>query len=85
MTFSEGAYVMVGARFFKQTFAPFARVEYFARDRFNHQICGEPYYSLGVDYNPLKCLRFQALYTLKTFNNNAKPLNVVELLLTAKF
>ena len=85
MTYSEGAYVMLGARFFKQRFAPFARVEYFAQDRFDHANYGEPYYSFGIDYNPIKYIRLQALYTHKTFNNGNPSRNVVELLLTAKF
>lgn len=84
-TYSEGAYVMVGARFFKQRFAPFARVEFFAQDRFNYKACGEPYYSLGIDYNPIKYIRLQALYTHKTFVNGNPSRNVIELLLTAKF
>lgn len=85
MTFSEGAYVMLGARFFKQRFAPFVRAEYFAQNLFNHKDCGEPYYSLGIDYNPIKYIRLQALYTHKTFLNDSPSRNVVELLLTAKF
>ena len=85
MTYSEGAYVMLGARFFKQKFAPFARVEYFAQDRFDHKGCGEPYYSVGIDYNPIKYIRLQALYTCKTFNNGAPTRSIMELLLTAKF
>lgn len=84
-TYSEGAYVMLGARFFKQKFAPFARVEYFAQDRYAHKSCGEPYYSVGIDYNPIKYIRLQALYTCKTFNNGSHARSVMELLLTAKF
>ena len=83
--FWAGIQSLCGARFFKQRFAPFVRVEYFAQNLFNHKDCGEPYYSLGIDYNPIKYIRLQALYTHKTFLNDSPSRNVVELLLTAKF
>ena len=84
-TYSEGAFVMLGARFFKQQFAPFVRAEYYAQDRLNHKVSGEPGFTVGVDYNPLKNIRFQACYTCITRNSGLLPRNTVELLLTGKF
>lgn len=85
MLLSEGAFVMLGARFFKQQFAPFVRAEYYAQDRLNHKGTGEPGFTLGVDYNPLKNIRFQACYTYISRNSGKLPRNTVELLLTGKF
>lgn len=87
---SEGAYVQVGGRFFKQKFAPFVRLEYYAKNLNDHKSTGEPYYTLGIDYNPIKYLRLQLNYTCKTYNDHATnlahyPHNVVELMLTGKF
>ena len=82
---SEGAYLQVGARFFKQKFAPYARVEYYAQNVYNQKATGEPYYSLGIDYNPIKYIRIQAQYTCKTYNNGLYPHSVLKLMLTGKF
>lgn len=87
---SEGAYVQVGGRFFKQKFAPFVRLEYYAKNLYDQKGTGEPYYTLGIDYNPIKYLRLQLNYTCKTYNDHAVntahyPHNVVEVMLTGKF
>lgn len=87
---SEGAYVQVGGRFFKQKFAPFVRLEYYAKNLDDQKGTGEPYYTLGIDYNPIKYLRLQLNYTCKTYNDHAVntahyPHNVVEVMLTGKF
>ncbi len=87
---SEGAYVQVGGRFFKQKLAPFVRVEYFAQNYRDQKGTGEPYYTLGVDYNPIKYLRLQLNYTCKTYNDHKinpahYPHNVIEVMMTGKF
>ena len=87
---SEGAYVQVGGRFFKQKFAPFVRLEYYAKNLYDQKSTGEPYYTLGIDYNPIKYLRLQLNYTCKTYNDHAVNTahyqhNVVEVMLTGKF
>ena len=81
----EGAYIQVGGRFFKQKFAPYLRAEYYAKNIYNQKGTGEPYYSIGIDYNPIKYIRLQAQYTCKTYNNGLYPHNVVEVMLTGKF
>ena len=87
---SEGAYVQVGGRFFKQKFAPFVRLEHYATNLYHPRRTGEAYYTLGIDYNPIKYLRLQLNYTCKTYNDHAVntahyPHNVVEVMLTGKF
>lgn len=82
---SEGAYVQVGGRFFKQKFAPFVRAEYYAKNLYDQKGTGEPYYTVGIDYNPIKYIRLQACYTCKTYNNGLYPHNMVEVMLTGKF
>ena len=87
---SEGAYVQIGGRFFKEKFAPFVRAEYYAKNLYDQKGTGEPYYTIGVDYNPMKYIRLQLNYTCKTYNDHAVnlahyPHNVVEVMLTGKF
>jgi hypothetical protein len=87
---SEGAYVQIGGRFFKEKFAPFVRAEYYAKNLYDQKGTGEPYYTIGIDYNPMKYIRLQLNYTCKTYNNHAVnpahyPHNVVEVMLTGKF